>query len=575
MRPLRLLTLLTLALLAACTGAVAPPPSGPQLTAPPPFLTDRLAPTLPAVAARRAAIAAALAAEPPILTRTGLDPDAAAAQAQVLRDPRILAATHTVAGTGPLLIEVFGVVPTKISDLTTTTNPCRERRCFKVVLYNFATNTTLTAITDQASGSVLDVNSLSGVQPDIPPHLAELAVAIAQAAPAVQRELDMAPPADMAIYEAVKASLGGSPCERSGHLCVAPTFPWGRGALWAVVDLTDLALIGGGVWTDLGATSGRRVSETMLQDAVVSGLCDRSEALAWGPWHLEYTLGSSDGLIISNVTFNAQPWLTQAKLVDWHVRYPSRADGIPIGYADAAGCPTFSSASVLPHNLPFTEPISDANGVEVGVALVQDFRMDPWPIPCNYRYQNRYELYRDGRFRMLAVAFGRPCGLGGVYRPILRIVPAGVAHTVAAWDGTAWQPWTSEGWTTTTTTPAAADGSRLRIAATRDGPTLLLRPTDDPRPDAAFVYISRHQPAEGDADLATLGTCCSETYQQGPEGFIEPAEPLAGEPITLWYIPQMPNVERAACWADTVLRDGVFVAETWPCVAGPWLVPAP
>jgi len=50
---------------------------------------------------------------------------------------------------------------------------------------------------------------------------------------------------------------------------------------------------------------------------------------------------------------------------------------------------------------------------------------------------------------------------------------------------------------------------------------------------------------------------------------------LAGEPVTIWYVPQMPNAEREACWADSVLRDGIFEAEAWPCAAGPWLVPMP
>jgi len=284
-------------------------------------------------------------------------------------------------------------------------------------------------------------------------------------------------------------------------------------------------------------------------------------------------LSSSDGLVINDVTYDGKAWLRQAKITDWHVRYPPGPNGQAPGFQDAVGCPTFSAAAVVPFNLPVVVPILEA-GAEIGVALVQDFRSELWPVPCNYRYQNRYEFYQDGRFRMLAVNIGRGCGIGGVYRPILRIVPAGEAHTVAAWDGAAWEGWGEEQWTLQgAETPLTPDGAQLRIEST-GGPNLLLLPGQEPRPDHAFVYVTRYRSAEGDADLPSLGSCCNEDFQQGPELFIGP-EPLAGEPIALWYVPQMPNAEREACWADSVLRDGIFEAEAWPCAAGPWLVPMP
>lgn len=586
-----LIALLMVCLLCACAASPSvPTPTPPQGAAPttggqaatpaPAFLTDRTTPDIPAVVARKEAIAAALRADPPILTLPSLEGQAASAQARAISDPRVVESTRTADGSGPLLVEVFGVVQARESDLTDASAACRGRAqgCWKVVLYNFGTNTAITAITDEEAGTVLDVTSIPNAQPDIPPHLADLAVEIARASPEVQREMGMEPCADQSIYEAVKTSVSGSQCERSHHLCVAPTFRWGNGALWAVVDLTDMALIGGQPlpWTDFGATSGRRVSEVALQDAVVSGLCEQEEPYTWGPWSLSYGLTSSDGLVINNVTYNGRPWLHQAKITDWHISYGGRQDEQRVGYADAVGCPTFSSAAVVPFNLPTFEPIMEG-GQQVGVAIVQDFRSELWPIPCNYRYQNRYEFYQNGRFRMLGVNVGRGCGLGGVYRPIYRIVPAGSAHEVAAWDGSGWQPWTTEQWTLQQPgQPRTEAGDEFRIAAT-GGPTLLVRPTTDPRPDNAYVYVSRWRAEEGDADLSSLGTCCNEDENQGPQTFLQPPEPLDGAPITLWYVPQIPNEERAYCWADSTLdpATGTFTAQTWPCSAGPWLIPDP
>lgn len=543
--------------------------SSPRPTLPPPELAQRVAPDIPAVRERREAIAAALAAEPAILPLAGLDEETQQVQAQVLSDKRVRSLAVTAGGTGPLLVEVFGVVPATEGDLTDATSACRGQRCYKTVLYSFAANSTTTVISE-AAGAILDVTTLPDVQPDVPPHLAALAVEIARTAPEVQQELQMVPPADMATMEATKTNVSNSRCERSRHLCVAPVFLWGERALWAVTDLTDLALIGV-QWTEVGSSSRRRVTETSLQDAVVSGLCERAEPLEWGPWRLSYILTSSDGLVISDVTYDGNAWLQQAKIVDWHVRYPPGPNGQAPGFQDAVGCPTFSAAAVVPFNLPVVEPITEG-GQQIGVALVQDFRSELWPIPCNYRYQNRYEFYADGRFRMLGINIGRGCGIGGVYRPIYRIVPAGEAHTVAAWDGANWASWSEEQWVLQSeATPLTHDGAQLRIEAT-GGPNLLLLPGQKPQPDNAFVYVTVYRSEEGDGDLPSLGSCCNEDFRQGPETFIGP-EPLSGERVTLWYVPQMPNAEREACWADSVLRDGIFVAEEWPCEAGPWLVP--
>jgi hypothetical protein len=41
-------------------------------------------------------------------------------------------------------------------------------------------------------------------------------------------------------------------------------------------------------------------------------------------------------------------------------------------------------------------------------------------------------------------------------------------------------------------------------------------------------------------------------------------------------VPQLKNDDRVGkeyCWAESVLVNGVFVAKTYPCLAGPMFVP--
>ena len=62
-----------------------------------------------------------------------------------------------------------------------------------------------------------------------------------------------------------------------------------------------------------------------------------------------------------------------------------------------------------------------------------------------YRYQQRFEFFDDGSFRVLAINIGQACGTLGTYRPNLRIqFPTDMAYTFSNWDGNAWQPWEVE-----------------------------------------------------------------------------------------------------------------------------------
>lgn len=578
------LTFLLIVLLAgACQTAVSEPtPTAITNQFATPVNPETLAQTIPALAARQAAITAVLQQNLPILTLPDLADAENQAQALALQNDEFLRYLTDSQNGEPLLSEVMVVRPSLPSDLEGMNIPCTPDQCFRVEMYNYAHNLTTIAFVDLASNEVVFVNHLLDVQPEIPPVLADLAAQIAIHSPEVQAALGLEPEADTAVMPNVKTALNGTLCERSNHLCVAPTFIQGERALWAIVDLTDQQLVGIR-WTELGESGGTAVTERSLQNEIVyQEYCQQSQTLSQDEWQMTYMLTSSDGLKLTDVTYQGQPVMNSAKLVDWHVSY-SGSDGF--GYSDAVGCPIFSSAAVVAFNGPMVEPIVQ-NGETVGFALVQDFRSTEWPVPCNYRYEQRYEFYNDGRFRVVAGNHGRGCGDNGTYRPVLRLDIAASADgqdNFAEWDGQSWTVWTEEGWQlqdeNTMFTP---EGYQYKWTGA-DGRGYFIEPgqgqfADNGRGDNAFVFVTKNDPGrdEGESDLASIGSCCNTDFQQGPEQFLTEPESIENENLVLWYVPQLENEATPGqeyCWADTVIENGVSVARSWPCFAGPMFVP--
>jgi hypothetical protein len=554
-------TLALLLLLTSCTaqsgpGTATPPPQPTRPVEPGQQLTDRVSPDIPEVRERRAQIAAALAAWPPVLTRELADPDAQQAQALAIADEQVQQTFSFGEDDKPLLSEVFGVVPATAADIPDA-GACRE--CWLVVLYNFGTNGTTRVLVDLAAEQVVHQTTLAVSQPEVPPHLARLAVAIARATPELQQELMWLPDEDMAIMEATKTSVQGTACERSRHLCVAPTFRWPHMALWAVIDLTELAPVAL-IWTNTGDPPSQALSETEVQNVVISDLCETPETLERGPWSLDSIITSSDGIAFRNLRYNGDLVIESLKIVDWHVRYePVTPDSPPVGYSDAIGCPTFSSAAVVPFSLPVVEDLAE-NG---GVVITQDFRSPLWPQACNYRYQTRLTLHDDGRIGFEAVNIGGGCGDEGTYRPILRVALAG---ETTEFTDPAGDEWETEQWTAL----QPGEGSRFRLATS--AADWQIAPMWGEAYEA-FLYASVAHAGEGATDLPSIGTCCNEDWQQGPEQFLTPAESLTGSPTVLWFVPAIANAERAQCWAEVVPQGGVLIAEEWPCSSGLMLAP--
>lgn len=539
--------------------------------------------TFPFVLERVNRIETALRSGTPVLLLTDSINDLQQkAQQLAVRDGRFLFYSKDSVSGKPLRNEIFGIYPARESDFAGRKYDWKNGSCFRVEMYNYALNLASIALTDVAKQTVLFVNHYPQAQPDLPPHLKKLAIDIAVASPDVAEALGYTPGSNEALMAATKTSLNRTRCERSRHLCVAPTFLKNGKALWAIVDLTDHR-VAGIRWTGTGTTGPSVITERRLQnDKMTACFCEVETPVEKDGWKLNYMLTASDGLRISDVRFNNRPVLQSAKLVDWHVSY-SNTDGF--GYSDAVGCPEFSHAAVIANEPPAVRTLKNDAGAVLGFVLEQSFASEGWPGPCNYNYKQRYEFYTDGRFRVSCASLGRGCGNNGTYRPVYRIVPAAEQAVFSEWNNNNWQNWNTEKWqlqgAQTTYTP---EGYQYKLE-TGNGNGFYMEPGkgqfgDGGRGDDAYVYITRWHAdkEEGDADLVTIGPCCNTDYHQGPEKFIEPSpEQLGGAKLVIWYVPQMKNDNakgREYCWAESfITQTGTKEAKVYPCYAGPMFIP--
>jgi hypothetical protein len=519
---------------------------------------------------------------PVLLCRDSLDDQQKLAQIIALTDPGFTYYLRDTASKLPYRNEIFGVYPARQSDLATVKENYNLPTTFRVEMYNYALNGTSIALVDLQQQRVLASFHQSQVQPDIPAYLRDLAVKIAIESPEVQQALGVKPAEKDALMASTKTSLNRSRCERSRHLCVAPTFVKGDKSLWAIVDLTDHRLVGIR-WTSVGnpGPAAPLLTERKLQDdKITSCYCETDQPLERNGWKMKYMLTSSDGLRVNEVSFNNKPVLRSAKLVDWHVSY-SGTDGF--GYSDAVGCPYFSQAAVVAWEIPKTAELKDDKNNTIGFVLEQTFRSEAWPTACNYNYRQRYEFYNDGSFRVACASIGRGCGNTGTYRPVFRIAFAGEQNNFYEYKDNEWSPWQTEQWQQQgSLTSYTAEGYQFKIGSPASA--YFLQPgrgqfKDGGRGDFAYVYVTKHAAGrdEGENDLVTIGPCCNTDYKQGPERFIEPGpENIQNSSLVVWYVAQLKNDDRKGseyCWAESVLENGVYTTRTYPCFCGPLFVP--
>ncbi len=540
------------------------------------------------------------------LQNNELDNKGKLAQEIVLRDKGFLKDTYR--DKKLLRNEMMRVLPVIVSSLDKNTKKiCEKSICYQAEKYNFATNTTTRAIVDVDNEKVIFVEHYENMQADISNRLKLLAQAIALNAPEIKKELGKTPTKKDISMANVRGALQHSPCENSKHLCVAPTFADHKKeqALWAIVDLTDLKLVAA-KWAGLGKTTTPAcISERILQNRyIMENFCQKDTILEKNGWHITYRMTGSDGLEIKDVLFHNQSVLKSAKIVDWHVSYQQkggerldtttqtyiegrrvefvRGEGgdYLFGYNDAMGCPMFSTSVVLPFNGPQIRTLKEKNGF----MLTQDYRNPKWPMACNYRYENRFEFYNDGSFRVVGVNKGRGCGDNAIYRPVIRVdMAVDTKENFYAKVDEAWKQWKKEkSEQVTSSSKQRGNGYAYKIVSASDTKKgYYIEPNygqfgDNSRGDNARIYVTKFKSQEGEQDLLTLGSCC-DLNDDGVERYLQNREDINESDIVLWYVPRIRNDTqegREYCWADTVVgKDGNLEVKVWPCTVGPKFVP--
>lgn len=538
---------------------------------------DPAASLIPAVTERNNKIKNVLEQPVPVIFLDSLDNNRALAQIIASSDPRFRQSLIDNSTGKSYLNEVFNIYPARPQEIPPG---APAASIYRVELYNYALNLTTVILVDINNQQVIALNTFPQTQPDLNKKQEDLAIQIAINSPEVIKALGFKPGEKEALMASTKTALNKTRCERSMHLCVAPTFIKDDKALWAIVDLTESRLIGIR-WTNVGTTGpAERISERkLLFEKIMECNCKEQQGLAKNGWKMNYILTSSDGLRISEVYFNDQLVIQNAKLVDWHVSY-SGTDGF--GYSDAVGCPEFSHAAVVAVSAPKVSDLIE-NGKTTGFVLEQSYQSEQWPRPCNYNYVQRYEFYNDGRFRTAMASLGRGCGNEGTYRPVARIVFAGEQNNISEWDSKQWQPWFTEQWRLQgAQTAYTKEGYQFRITDNK-GKGFYMEPgrgqfMDGGRGDNAFTYVTRYHndKDEGETDMVTIGPCCNTDYHQGPEKFMDPGDNISNSRLVLWYVPQLKNDDapgRQYCWAESYLENGVYKTKAYPCMSGPLFIP--
>jgi len=486
---------------------------------------------------------------------------------------------------------------------------CKSNTCYVVEKYNFVKNSTTRAIVDVDNKRVLAVKRYENTQPDINVRLTNIAKAIALNNKEILTQWGHKPSLKEISMPNVRTNLQESPCQDKNHLCVAPTFPdvQKQRALWAIVDLTALRLAAA-KWAPLGKTyTPACIDERELENRyIMKNYCQKDNNYTKDGWEFTYHLTGSDGLELRDVKFKGKKVAKSLKVVDWHVAYkgygadkldtttPSFIEGRQVeyvkgenneytfGYNDAMGCPMFSTSVVLAFNGPQIKPLIK-DGKEVGFIIIQDFRNPKWPMACNYRYQNRFEFYKDGSFRNVAVSLGRGCANNAIYRPVMRLdLDLDSKEQFSLYKSDIWDSWSIEGdYKTDNKEKMYKNRYLYRVNGIEDNKAgYYIEPNrgqfgDNSRGDNEHIFVTKFKQNEGDEDMLTLGSCCK-LDEDGVEQFVND-EIIEAEDIVLWYVPFIKNDDRVGheyCWADSSIdKNGNPSAKIWPCIVGPKFVP--
>ena len=491
---------------------------------------------------------------PAVPLNSSMSPEQMVAQELALTDVRVQEHTRGKQS------EVMGI-STVGMHFPKSSSACATATCWQVEIYNWHEDAAITAIVNTDQSQVLDVLYQPGMRPGLNQRNIDLALDLAMNAPEVREVLGYRPVSvDMAP---VPSDYVGTECD-TNHYCVGPTINMDDQVLWIIVDLTDQKLIGLN-YTDFPE---QNAPETWIPD----GGCPEGGTVNQDGWVVNYETTNHDGLRVYDVTYNGVTIMRSSKTIEWHADYGSS------GFRDETGCTGGGGGfSIFPFGAT-QENILTEGPNPVGFEIVQDFRMGNWGANCNYRYEQHFQFFDDGRFRVVAGAYGRGCGSNALYRPVIRIdlaLGGQDNNQVAYWDSSNWVNVDSERWFLPTDLQYFSNLYPLQVSG--NGLTFNVEPAqgqfgDGGRGDDPFIYVTQYNAAEGATDLGVIGSCCNDDHRQGPDQYVN-GENVADENIVLWYVSQADTDVTAGnmyCWTVA----GEPNPETYPCFTGPMFVPA-
>lgn len=446
-------------------------------------------------------------------------------------------------------------------------NVCASRACKQVYIYDFAHDATVVAIL--ADGQLIDARRIENATPPFNERIEKMAQRLIAESEIVQEAVgEVRDSAEIVIMQMQHPSCP------SDHLCVATTLWTDGGSVWVLVDVTLEAIIDLW-WTDVTVNSQQ---PTVNSSPDLPFDCD-PHTLTRDGWSLEYRITPSDGLAVADVFYNGKQLLHDVRLIQWEANYINDGN---YGYIDYIGC----GAEGEGHGFPI-DPIGATQISEIagGFELRQNFEMIQWGEFCNYRYEQSYEFYTDGRWRIVGRPFGRGCGDGrykeATYRPVFRIDFAldGIGNDYfQAWNGSEWQQYDTETYFTPTT-PNNPHGRAFRIFGS-NGIGYEMEIGDEKLneggiEDNPYTYVTRSRVEEGEFDLPTVGDCCQQDHQKPPFEFVD-GETVAGVHLVVWYVPEaltqtkfafsQGNADAPVCWTESE-------TEYYPCSMGPMFHP--
>ena len=477
---------------------------------------------------------------------------------------------------------------------------CADQHCYQIDLYLWDSNTTLTAIVDIAAERVLDVLRYEETQPLFSARQSERATELLLANDELAAALGHQPTQDeIALMHGQRADAPG--CDGS-ELCVTSSFVTDSGGIWAIVNLTrdEVSRIW---WTDRPfgadetAKSYRAPASAEYRALITPVACNNNLTHSQDGWTLSYGQSNSDGLHAWSISYFGTPVVDSIRLPEWHVDYTVQDDNpFRDGFIDYNACASgvqnegfrliaYGEPEIRPMVITTTGALTETIGFE----LVQDYRQFNWGFDCNYRYDQRYQFYTDGRWRVVAGSFGRGCGNNfdkeAHYRPIIRIdlASGSAGNQFESWNGTGWQVENIESWHGNSAAPGggfATDGNGNAFRIHNGIAGYYVEPGagqfgDDGTGDNGWIYHTKFNSAEGAADMPRVGDCCNHDYRQGPESYVN-GESTIGEDIVLWFVPDQETITDLGvanglgsapyCWTETT-------ADPSPCFAGPMFVP--